>query len=122
MGLFLDAHISGRRVATALRDRGHDVRAASEERELDGITDDDLLLLAASENRIMVTFNVADFPDIVGRWAEEGRAHAGCMIVVGIDHSEFGRIVRALQRWLDARPDPDDWRDHTCFVARGAPE
>lgn len=122
MRLFLDAHVSGRRVARALRRDGHDVRAADEERDLDGMTDEDLLALATSEERILITFNVADFPDIVGRWAEEGRAHAGCMIVVGIDHSEFGRIVRALQRGLDARPDPDDWRDHTCFVARGAPE
>jgi hypothetical protein len=67
--VFLDAHVSGRRVASALRELAHDVRAASEERELDGMTDDDLLALAASEDRIMVTFNVADFPDIVRRWA-----------------------------------------------------
>jgi hypothetical protein len=118
--LFLDAHISGRRVASALRDRGHDVRAASEERQLDGMTDDDLLSLAAAEGRIMVTFNVADFPDIVRRWAEEGRSHTGCMIVVGIDHREFGHILTVIQRTLDARQHADDWRDYTCFVARRA--
>lgn len=118
MRLFLDAHVSGRRVARALRTEGHDVRAADEERALDGMTDEDLLALAADEDRILVTFNVADFPRIVRRWAEEGREHRGCAVVVGIDHSEFGTIIRVLQRTLDTRPDPKDWHDYTCFVAR----
>lgn len=118
MRLFLDAHVSGRRVAQALRKAGHDVRAADEERDLDGMPDEDLLELATTEDRVMVTFNVADFPGIVRRWAEAGRSHAGCAIVVGIDHGEFGTIIRVIQRTLDARPAQRDWRDYTCFVAR----
>jgi nucleoside-diphosphate-sugar epimerase len=116
--LFLDAHVSGRRVARALRRRGHDVRAADEERALDGMTDDDLLALAAVEGRILVTFNVADFPRIVRRWAEEGRAHTGCAIIVGVDHSEFGTIIRLIERTPAARPEQREWVDYTCFVSR----
>jgi hypothetical protein len=78
--------------------------------------DDELLALATADTRIMVTFNVADFPRIVRRWAEEGRSHSGCAIVVGIDHSEFGTII--VRRVLESRRDPADWRDYTCFVAR----
>jgi nucleoside-diphosphate-sugar epimerase len=100
--LFLDAHVSGRRVARALRRKGHDVRAADEDRALDGMTDDDLLTLAASEDRVLVTFNVADFARIARRWAEEGRTHTGCAIIVGIDYSEFGAIIRLIKRALDA--------------------
>ncbi len=118
MRLFLDAHVSGRRVARALRKEGHDVRAADEERDLDGTSDEDLLALATAQTRVLVTFNVADFPRIVRRWAEEGRAHSGCAIVVGIDHSEFGTIIRVIQRTLAHRPKPEDWRDYNCFVAR----
>jgi hypothetical protein len=70
--LFLDAHISARRIAAPLRDQGHDVRAADDERELDGSTDEALLSLAASEGRIFITFDVKDFPLIVRRWAEAG--------------------------------------------------
>jgi predicted nuclease of predicted toxin-antitoxin system len=81
--LFLDAHISGPRIPRTLRDAGHDVRAADEERELDGLTDEQLLSVAAAEERIFVTFDVKDFPVIARRWAEAGRAHAGCAIVVG---------------------------------------
>lgn len=120
MRLFLDAHVSGRRVARALRKAGHDVRAADEERDLDGMSDEDLLALATAAERVLVTFNVADLPGIVRRWAEAGRAHAGCAIIVGVDHSEFGVIIRIVQRALQARPDPRDWLDYTCFVARGA--
>ncbi|MFI5004899.1 MAG: DUF5615 family PIN-like protein [Solirubrobacterales bacterium] len=121
MKLLLDAHISARRVAIPLRRRGHDVRAADEERPLDGFTDGELLSLATEEGRVMVTFDVKDFPVIARRWAEAGRKHAGCAIVVGIDHGEFGAIIRAVERELQARPQQAAWADYTLFVAR-APE
>ncbi len=118
--LFLDAHISGPRIATALRDGGHDVRAADEERELDGLGDEQLLALAAAEERLFVTFDVKDFPVTARRWAEAGRAHAGCAIMVGIDHGEFAAILDAIGRELAARPAQADWNDLTLFVARAS--
>jgi Domain of unknown function (DUF5615) len=119
--LFLDAHISGPRIARALRDAGHDVRAADQERELDGLTDEELLSIAAAEGRILVTFDVKDFPVIARRWAEAGRAHAGCAIVVGIDHGEFGVILATIAAELAARPREAEWADLTLFLARRAP-
>ena len=118
MKLFLDAHISGPRIARALREDGHDVRAADEERELDGLTDEQLLSIAASEARIFVTFDVKDFPVIARRWAEAGQAHAGCAIIVGIDHGEFSAILETVARELAARPAQTDWTDLTLFLAR----
>jgi hypothetical protein len=116
--LFLDAHISGPRLASALREHGHDVRAADEERDLDGATDEELLSLAAGEGRIFVTFDVKDFPVIARRWAEAGRKHAGCAIVVGVDHGEFGAILETVGAQLRARPEQGGWTDLTLFVAR----
>jgi Domain of unknown function (DUF5615) len=118
--LFLDAHISGPRIARALRDRGHDVCAADEERELDGLEDEQLLELAAVDTRVMITFDVKDFTVLARRWAEAGRSHAGLGIVVGIDHGEFGAILDALARELDARPQQSDWTDMTMFITRVA--
>ncbi|HZK16434.1 MAG TPA: DUF5615 family PIN-like protein [Solirubrobacterales bacterium] len=118
MRLLLDAHISGPRLAGALRSLGHDVRAADEERELDGWADETLLALATEGERVMVTFDVKDFPDIVRRWAEAGQPHAGCAIVVGVDHGEFGVILRALERLFEERSEQNAWRDYTCFVSR----
>jgi hypothetical protein len=118
--LFLDAHISARRIALPLRDRGHDVRAADEERDLDGFTDEQLLSLATEDGRIFVTFDLKDFPLISRRWAEAGRSHAGAAIVVGIDHGEFGVVLDAIFGELAARPQQADWSSLTLFIARTA--
>jgi hypothetical protein len=84
----------------------------------DGSTDEALLSMAASEERIFVTFDVKDFPLIVRRWAEAGRAHAGCAIVVGVDHGEFQATLDIVARELVARPRQHDWSDFTLFLAR----
>ena len=120
MRLFLDAHVSGRVIARALRGKGHDVRAANEELQLDGWEDESLLDLAAADQRIFITFNVKDFPRIVVDWASAGRHHAGCLILVGIDHGEFGLILRVIDAALTARPDQAAWRDYTAWGTRRA--
>lgn len=118
MRLLLDAHISPSRIAAPLRAGGHDVRAVGAERELDGVTDEALLELAAREKRALVTFDVADFPELARRWADEGRRHAGLAIVVGIDHGEFKLVVSVVEAALRARPQPDHWRNLTVFLDR----
>jgi hypothetical protein len=118
--LLLDAHISGRRIATALRESGHDVLAVDEERDLQGATDLDLLILAAAQSRILVTFNARDFHRLVNQWGQAGRSHSGCAILVGIDHSEFGLILRRLEQELSARPDAKSWEGYTCFISRSS--
>ncbi len=120
MRLLLDAHISSRRIATPLRNLGHDVRAIAEERELDGLADEQLLELATTETRAMITFDVKDFTVIARRWAETGRAPAGLGIVVGIDHGDFGVVLDVLSREISARPEPSDWTDLTIFIARAS--
>ena len=45
--------------------------AADSEVELEGATDEELLELAASENRVFITFNVGDFRRIAESWREE---------------------------------------------------
>lgn len=120
MRLFLDAHLSARHLAVPLRSKGHEVRAADEERQLDRWEDEDLLALAASERRMFITCDVKDFPGIARRWAEAARKHSGCAMLVGIDHSEFRVILSVIERELRARPRQDDWRNYNCFMARGS--
>lgn len=120
MRLFLDAHISGRRIAQALRARGHDVRAADEERALDGLDDADLLVLAAEDERILITANVRDFLPILREWAEAGRSHAGCILIAGsIRQHQFGTIISGVADVLTAFPEQADWRDRVHWLARG---
>jgi nucleoside-diphosphate-sugar epimerase len=116
--LFLDTHVFGPKIARALRERGHDVRAADEERDLDGIEDEHLLELAADDGRVMITFDVKDFTTIARRWAEAGRTHAGLGIVVHADQREFGTIVDAVCRELHARSTQSSWRELTLFISR----
>lgn len=118
MRLLLDAHVSGRRIGTALRERGHDVLAVAEERGLDGCPDNELLELASAQGRILVTFDAADFPRICREWLETKRSHHGCAVIVGIRHHEFGAIMRALDAAFAVRSGPDEWRDHLAFVSR----
>jgi hypothetical protein len=120
MRLLLDAHISARRIAAPLRENDHDVRAVAEERELDGMADEQLLTLAANETRAMITFDVKDFTVIARRWAEAGRRHSGLGIVVGIDHGDIGLVLDVLTRELSARPRQTDWADLTLFISRAS--
>jgi hypothetical protein len=116
--LLLDAHVSGPRVGVLLREKGHDVRALDQEPELEGLADDDVLALASEEERILVTHNIRDFPEIVRGWMEAQRSHAGAILVYGIDHSEFQAIAGGIQRWLDLYPNPDDWIDLAAVLDR----
>jgi hypothetical protein len=115
--------VSGRRIADALREGGaHDVRAADEERGLDGWEDEQLLGLATTEERIMVTFNVKDFARIVTEWAAAGKRHSGCLMIVGIDHAEFGLTLRVIAAALAARPDDRSWVDYAGWGTRALGE
>ena len=118
MRLLLDAHVSGPRVGERLTAAGHDVRALDQEPALEGLDDDDVLALAAAEERILVTHNIRDFPAIIREWAGGERSHAGVILVYGIDHREFDMIVRGIQRCVELYPEPATWRDLAVVVNR----
>src|SRR5919197_5451073 len=118
MRLLLDAHVSGPNVGRRLEQNGHDVRALDQEPELEGLDDDEVLRLAATEQRILVTHNVADFPRILRDWAAAQRSHPGVILVYGIDHSEFGLIARGIERWLELRQAQADWSDFPAILDR----
>lgn len=118
MRLLLDAHVSGPNVGRRLGRKGHEVRALDQEPELEGLDDDEVLGLASTEQRILVTHNVADFPRILRDWAAAQRSHAGIILVYGIDHSEFTLITGGIERWLELRPDQADWSDFPAILDR----
>jgi predicted nuclease of predicted toxin-antitoxin system len=118
MRLFLDAHVSGRNVGGPLSENGHDVRALDRELVDEGLDDEEVLAIATEDKRILVTHNVADFPEILRDWATAGRSHAGVILVYGIDHSEFALVRRGIERWVDLRPKQEDWLDFSAVVDR----
>ena len=70
---------------------------------------------------IMVTFNVKDFARITTEWAAAGKSHAGCLLIVGIDHAEFGLILRVIDHALSTRAEQAAWIDYTAWGVRSAP-
>lgn len=118
MRLLLDAHVSGPSVGGQLSDKGHDVRALDQEPEHEGLEDEDVLALASEDERILVTHNVADFPELLREWAAGGRSHAGVILVYGIEHSEFGLILRGIEHWLELRPRQEEWLDFPAVASR----
>jgi hypothetical protein len=117
----LDAHVSDRRIGEELRRRGHDVRSAAADAALERLDDDALLGVAAVEGRILVTFDTADFPRLLREWAEAGRSHAGAILVHGLQHSDFGPLLRGIDRLLGLYPEPDAWTDVAVVVSPEAP-
>jgi hypothetical protein len=116
--LFLDAHVSGRNIGDPLIERGHSVRALDREPELEAIDDGALLELSSADERVLVTLNVADFPTILREWGIEASRHAGVILVHGIDHSEFGLVVRGVERWIAIHPEQQDWSDRVVVLSR----
>jgi predicted nuclease of predicted toxin-antitoxin system len=116
--LVLDAHVSGPRVGRRLEADGHDVRALDQEPALEGLDDETVLGIAAVEERILVTHNVRDFPAILREWAAAQRAHAGVILVYGIDHREFEVIIRGIERCLKLYPEPASWCDLALVIDR----
>jgi hypothetical protein len=108
--LLLDEHYSPR-IAQGLRRRGFDAVSVSERAELIGLSDSDLVRVAAAERRAIVTENVADFVELTRQFASRDEDHYG---VIFTSTSRFPRLratvgifVREVARFLQPRPGED---------------
>jgi hypothetical protein len=116
--LLLDAHLSGRAIGRALRDRGHDIRSLDAEKNLEGLRDEDVLELAISEDRVLITANVADVLPLLTALIELGRSHPGCILIPNSFRNEdFGPLISAIDRELQEVP-PDEWTDRIGWARR----
>ncbi len=116
MRLLLDANLSPRGVAAKLREAGHDVLALAEDAAFEGLPDPQVLELASSEQRVLVTRNSRDFAPLARQWAEGGRTHAGIVLIWTLDHSQLAEIVAGIKRQLHQRPTQEQWRDITVAL------
>ena len=111
MRLLLDANLSPKRIGSRLQRRGHDVLSLATDAALGALDDPQVLELAASQDRILVTRNSRDFAPLLREWAEAGRHHAGCILIWTFGHHEFGAIISGVERLLRDLPDAKQWRD-----------
>lgn len=117
MRVLLDAHVSSRHVGRRLQRKGHDVLALDQDETLGRLADEDLLTLAAAEQRIVITHNLRHFAPIARSWAETGRSHNG-LILVTLSHTDYGPILRRLEQAFAARPGQEEWIDRVEFFGR----
>jgi predicted nuclease of predicted toxin-antitoxin system len=111
--LLLDANLSPRRIAAPLRETGHDVLALAEDASREGLSDPQVLELAAAEGRVLITRNSRDFAPIAREWAEAQRSHAGLILIWTLDHSQFAQIIAGIEHQLDLWRCHKQWRDLT---------
>ena len=104
MRILLDANLSARRIGGPLADVGHDVRALGGDADLEGFEDELVVQLATSERRVLVTRNSRDFAPIARTRAEEGREHAGIILIWSLGHHRFAEIVAGVERWASEVP------------------
>jgi predicted nuclease of predicted toxin-antitoxin system len=118
MRILLDAHISGRTVGKSLVEVGHDVRALDSDPDLEGLSDPEVLQLAATEGRVLVTANVRDFEPLLREWAGEGRSHAGVILVPSSVRNEaFGALISGVEETL-ADTDQEEWIDRVVWLRK----
>ena len=111
MKLLLDEMLSPA-IARALRARGHDVVAVKERPEWVALSDHDLLAVARSEQRAIVTANLRDFRPLYAELvAPGGLGHAGLVLVpvsYRMAKAWTGRLVTALEAKLQGLPGEQD--------------
>lgn len=113
MRLLLDANLSPRGIAAKLRKAGHDVIALAEDASFEGLADPQVLELASSEQRVLITRNSRDFAPLARQWAEAGRPHAGIILIWTLDPSQFAEILVGIENQLKRRPTHEQWREIT---------
>jgi hypothetical protein len=92
------------KVATRLIKTGFDVLTTlAAGRAHQRVPDEDQLSFAASEGRAIVSGNVADFHALYRKWWDEGRRHAG--IIVVSQRKQPSEIYRGLVRLQELYPD-----------------
>ena len=112
--LYLDEDATRRSLAFALRARNVDVLTAAEAAMINKL-DQDHLLLAASLDRALYTYNTADYCILHQNWPAEGTPHAGIIVATQQRYS-VGEELRLLTR-LISRVGAETMRNRIEFLS-----
>ena len=88
------------------------------DKNLEGLRDEDVLELAISEDRVLITDNVADFLPLIGDLVSSGRPHPGYILIPNSFRNEdFGPLISVIDRELREVP-REEWTDRVGGWAR----
>ena len=95
--LYLDEDVLERSLVVALRSAGVDVMTTSDANKL-SCTDDEQLMWAMSQGRVLYSFNARDFCRLHKTYMEQRMEHPG--IVLGKQSYSVGEQLRGLLRLI----------------------
>jgi DNA-binding transcriptional MerR regulator len=98
--LYLDEDILERSLIKALRNAGIDVSTTAEANNL-SCTDEEQLIWATSQGRVIYTLNVGDFCYLHKIYMEQGRNHSG--IVMGKQSYSIGEQLRGFLKLISLK-------------------
>jgi hypothetical protein len=102
-------------IATELISEASDVVAVAAQPHLRGMADQELLAYATTEQRALVTENVADFMPLATQWASEHKAHSGLIFTSPKRFRRAtlaypGNLIASLREFLTDPPiDGESW-------------
>ncbi len=109
--LYLDEDIHPD-LADAVRGKGFDCQSVLEAGRL-GKTDEEQLEYAATEERCILSFNIADFAVLARDWAKAGRPHAGILVTSQVGRKALGELLTRIVALLN-----ETTADEMCNVFR----
>jgi hypothetical protein len=119
--LLLDEMYPGH-LARTLRERDADAEGVDERSPLRGLSDEELLVVAAREGRAVVSENVADFMRLYGEWGAAERRHSGIVIALSSRFSRtpagYEALVNSLAELCAQRPEDGALADAVHFLVR----
>ena len=117
MKLYLDEDISPR-VAELLRKKGVDAVSAHE-KDMRGASDEEQLITAVNEERVMVTRNRNDFIALTVRFFQDLKPHFGLIFIPhSIPGFHFNLLANLLSECVKKHPKGLEW--YTIeFVSKG---
>lgn len=110
--LYLDEDSIKNSLVVALRNAGVDVITAADANKL-GFTDEEQLIWATEDNRVIYSFNVGDFCRLHTLYMVEGRNHGG--IILSKQRYSVGDQLRGILGLIEAIS-AEDMRNQQVFL------
>lgn len=112
--LYLDEDAISHELRNALRAQGIDVITATQE-GTEGYSDEQQLLHATAQGRVIYTFNQGHFMALHTRFVTEGITHTG-MILAPQNRYSIGEQVRRIKLIVEARS-AEEMQDQVVFLS-----
>lgn len=115
IAFYFDEDAMHNSLVMTLRSRHFDAISANDA-GMNSLSDEAQLEFASRQNRVLFSFNVADFCRLHHDWLSQGKSHAGLVLAHQSHRDSIGTLLRGLFR-LSAQLTASDMIDRREFLA-----